>query len=142
MCYRPQVLGWAAGLWRSVLAPQERVEAAEMVPSSSDPILSFLPDSVGGFSLPSETSGRGAPCPPCPLVPPEQHDWGWHPARAQCKRPDGGDPAVQDPPAANGYPAAGLCRWAAKASSQNAAGTLKHRVPRRQLQGLRQRDTA
>lgn len=119
---------WAAALWRTVLVSKVRAVGEKRVPGSSD-LPSFLPDSVGGFSLPPKASGSGAACPSCPLVLLEQHDWEWHPAWAGWERPNGGMPAIQEPPEANGLPPAGLCRQPAKASSQNAPGTLRHRVP-------------
>lgn len=98
---------------------------------------SFLSDSAGGLGLPPKASGRGAPRPSSPLVLPEQHDGERRPARAQRERPHGRLPAVQEPPGADGLPAAGLGCRPAKASPQNAPGALRHRIPVRQPRGHR-----
>lgn len=104
-----------------------------MLDSSNAP--SFLPDSVGGLSLPPKAPGRGAPRTSGPLVLPEQHDRERHPARARRERPHGRLPAVQEPPGADGLPAAGLGRQPTKASPQNAPGALRPGTPVRQPQG-------
>lgn len=94
---------------------------------------SFLCDRAGGLGLPPEASGRGAPRPSRPLALSEQHDGERRPARAQRERPHGRLPAVQEPPGADGLPAAGLGCRPAKASPQNAPGALRLRIPVRQL---------
>ena len=98
---------------------------------------SFLYDSDGGLGLPPKASGCGAPRPSSPLVLPEQHDEERRPAQAQRERPHGRLPAVQEPPGADGLPAAGPGCRPAKASPQNAPGALRHRIPVRKPQGHR-----
>lgn len=108
------------------------------MPDSSDSS-SFLHDSAGGLGLSPEAPGCGATRPSRPLVLSEQHDREWHPARARRERPPSGVPAVQAPPGADGLPAAGPGCRPAKASPQNAPGTLGHGTPVRQPQDRRQR---
>ena len=117
-----------------LVSPEKAVgERERVLDSSNSP--SFLSDSVGGLSLPPKAPGRGAPRTSCPLVLPEQHDRERHPARAWRERPQGRLPAVQEPPGANGLPAAGLGRQPTEASPQNAPGALRLGIPVRQPQG-------
>ncbi|XP_037669068.1 TOG array regulator of axonemal microtubules protein 2 isoform X2 [Choloepus didactylus] len=94
--------------------------------------------SVGDLSLPPEASGRGAARPACALAPPEQCEGEGRPARAQREPPRRAGPALQEPPGADGLPAAGLHCWAAKASPQNTPGTAGHGILMRPPLGHRQ----
>lgn len=123
-------------LWGIELVSQERAgkqRERERKPALSNSP-SFLPNSAGGLCLPPEAPGRGASGPSGPLVFPEQHDGERCPAWAWRERPRGGVPAVQGPPGTDGLPAAAPGCWPAKASPQNAPGTLRHRIPVRQPQ--------